>query len=424
MTSPHDDPIEQASPRLAAALREVAGATAAIVAATLPPGSSSRTAAERLGVSKFTSWLLLALVRATSPGEMAKARPGTRGWASLLRGFDAVGAPPALLAALRESVARLQAAIEAEREEFDLDALIAGRLPRAGTTTNRGRLLRRAHFESRKTAAAAVHAKVGIDLVTPNRRDASRVDVTRLQLFDGLERLVPGGLRQLAAVHSTDEHLRAWMPEGADLREALGRQGPLPPLLEELSSPGMVGVELHASKSGADGSGDAGGAGVWFSQRHPARRGRITLAFGEWIPALGAVYAEAGERDEACLRMGVSGWAEYAVLDVLWHRDLPAGGSFSAKCVPPSNAPIQGSWASVSELEVTARVESDARPELPAPLRSASVAYRRLLRRGLEHLGETYEAFEHWRYFVECPPLRSGLILWRPMAQRGSAPVG
>lgn len=421
MTAPCDDPIEQASPRLATALREAAAATAAIVAATLPPGTSSRTAGERLGVSKKTSWLLLALARATSPVEMAKARPGTRGWASLLRGFDAVGAPPALLAALRESVARLHSAIEAEREEVDLDALVAGRLPRAGTTTNRGRLLRRAHFESRKTAAAAVRAKVGIDLVTPSRRDPSRVDVTRLQLFDGFERLVPGELIRIGSVETPDEHLRAWMPEGADLREAFGRQGPLPPLLEELSSPGMVGVELHASNGKADGS---GGSGVWFSQRHPARRGRITLAFGEWFPALGEVYAEAGGRNEACVGMGVWGWAEYAVLDVLWHRDLPAGGSFSAKCVPPSAAPGHGPWASVAELAVTARFESDTRPELPAPLRSASVAYRRLLRRGLEHLGETYEAFEHWRYFVECPPLRSGLILWRPMAQRGVPPVG
>lgn len=417
MTSPREDPIEQASPRLAAALREVAAATASIVEATLPPGSSTRSAAERLGVSKKTSWLLLSLARATAPTDMAKARPGVRGWANLLRAFDAIGAPSGRLALLRESVARLQAAIEAEREEFDLDALVAGRLPRAGAPTNRGRLLRRAHFESRKAATAAVGAKVGIDLVTPNRRDPSRIDVTRLQLFDGFERLVPGELMQLGGVATSDKHLRAWMPEDADLREAFGRQGPLPPLLEELSSPGMVGVELHASKRGA---GDAGEAGVWFSQRHPARRGRITLAFGEWMPAIGEVYAEEGERDEAWMGMGVWGWAEHAVLDVLWHRDLPAGGPFSAKCVPPSSAPGHGSWANATELEVTGRFESDARPELPAALRSANVAYRRLLRRGLEHLGEAYEAFEHWRYVVECPPLRSALLLWRPMARRGA----
>lgn len=421
MAAFRDDPIEQASPRLAAALREVAAATAAIVEATLPPGSTSRVAAERLGVSKFTSWLLLALARATSPAEMAKARPGARGWASLLKGFDAIGAPPARLAALGESVGRLQAAIEAEREEFDLDALVAGRLPRAGTLTTRGRLLRQAHFAARKTTTTAVRAKIGIDLVTPNRRDASRVDVTRLQLIDGFERLVPGGPIRLAGVETPDEHLRAWIPEGVELREAFGRQGPLPPLLEELCSPGMVGVELQASKREAEGS---GGLGVWFSQRHPARRGRITLAFGEWQPAIGAVYAEEGGRNDAYLGLGVWGWAEYAVLDVLWHRDLPAGGSFSAKCVPPLASPDHGAWASVGELEVTGRFESDARPELPAALRSANAAYRSLLRRGLEHLGETYEAFEHWRYFVECPPLRSGLLLWRPMAQRGSSPVG
>ena len=45
--------------------------------------------------------------------------------------------------------------------------------------------------------------------------------------------------------------------------------------------------------------------------------------------------------------------------------------------------------------------------------RSHGVCARRF---AFDYLGEPYEAFEHWRYFVECPPLRSTLLVRRPLA--------
>jgi hypothetical protein len=55
--------------------------------------------------------------------------------------------------------------------------------------------------------------------------------------------------------------------------------------------------------------------------------------------------------------------------------------------------------------------------DLPEPLRRANAGYRTLVSEALRFLGEPYEAFEHWRYAVECPPMRSMLLVRRPMAK-------
>ncbi|MGA1394143.1 MAG: hypothetical protein ACO38W_13410 [Phycisphaerales bacterium] len=55
--------------------------------------------------------------------------------------------------------------------------------------------------------------------------------------------------------------------------------------------------------------------------------------------------------------------------------------------------------------------------DLPEPLRSANADDRTLVSEALRFLGEPYEAFEHWRYAVECPPMRSMLLVRRPMAK-------
>ena len=55
---------------------------------------------------------------------------------------------------------------------------------------------------------------------------------------------------------------------------------------------------------------------------------------------------------------------------------------------------------------------------LPPSLRTARAAHRRMIEEGLEFLGESYENFEHWRYVVECPSLRSQLMMRWPMESR------
>ena len=126
------DPLEQRAPRVGTALREVAAATAAALELALTPGITARGASERLGVGRRLAWHALTLARASEPFEMARARPGRRGWQTLLAALERTDARGERLDRLRQAVDRLHAAIDEAAPELDLDAFIAGAATRQG----------------------------------------------------------------------------------------------------------------------------------------------------------------------------------------------------------------------------------------------------------------------------------------------------
>ena len=408
------DPLEQRAPRLGAALREAAVAVSDAIALVLPPGSTTRAASERLGVGRRLAWHLLAFARARGPLEMASVRPGRRGWTSLLAAFERTEAGGERLERLRGAIDRLQAAIDEATREFDLDAFIAGAAARSaeGSPTPPS-LIRRVHHASRQLAIFSCRAKVLTLLVTRNRLDPECADVSGLQLFDTVERRVPGPILPLAICEVDDDRVRASLPEGADLSTVLGREGPMPPVLVEASSPGVCGVELQPCTMPS-------GTAVGFGSRDPRRRGPLRIAVGEWSPMAGPIFGEAGSDDECSHAMVVNGWVEFAVFDVLWHREVSHGGEPIAS-IHCSGVEEAASWKETPLVEVISTFGRSDDLRLPDPVRSAGPAYRAMLRKGFDFLGEPYEAFEHWRYFVECPPMRSMLLFRRPLAERSTA---
>jgi hypothetical protein len=406
------DPLEQRAPRVGTALREVAAATAAALELALTPGITARGASERLGVGRRLAWHALTLARASEPFEMARARPGRRGWQTLLAALERTDARGERLDRLRQAVDRLHAAIDEAAPELDLDAFIAGAATRQGDgATTPPALLRRVHHASRPSAIFSCRAKFLTLLVTRNRLDPDHADVTALQLFDTIERRSPGPVLPLASCEVSDDRIRASLSRDADLSTVLGREGPLPPVLVEASSPGVCGAELQPCETPC-------GTAVGFGRRDPRRRGPLRVAIGEWSPMAGPVFAE---NDGECTHaMVINGWAEFAVFDLLWHREVPHGGEpiATAHC---SGGEEEPTWKATPLVEAITSFGRCADPRLPDPLRSAGAAYRTMLQKGFDFLGEPSEAFEHWRYFVECPPMRSMLLFRRPLAERSGA---
>ena len=407
-----NDLIGTASPSLAARLGEAATAARRAMEATLPPGVSVRSASERLGLGRDAAWRFLSFARAASPMAMAKSRPGRRAWRTILEALGRTGCEPALVESLRAALDRLaDAAARPLQGSSNLAEFLARQAPKSDADRSMlHRRLRRAHLANRATSVAVIRLKLMLYLVVPAARSPGRADTVVLQLLDGVQRLVPGDMLPLAQVETPDERLRSNLPEGTDLSTVLGRQGPVPPLLEDVSSPGVVGDEVRPMRR-------SGTPAAGFTSQNPNRVGPLRLAFGEWVPDAGPTCRAADDpAGEVVFLTAVRGWSEFALFEVLWHRDIPAGGAFEASS---HAANLHISAAEVKHeprLEVLSTFERCESPTLPPPLGSTNPTYRALLRRGLDAVGARYEDFEHWRYFVECPPMRSYLLVRRPLA--------
>ncbi len=409
------DPLDHEAPRLADALRQASERAAFAIEATLDPGSSARGAGERLGIDKKLAWKLLTFARESMPTAMLQARPGRRGWSILLAAFERAGLDGDRLGALRASVDTLTAVLADPDLEIDLAAFESSRPHRArGAANDRDRRIRTSHAASRSSAVVASDAKITTYLLTRSPRDPRRVDMTVLQLFDRPERQVPGPPLPIANLEQSDAELIAGLPEGTDPNSVFGRRGPLPPLLERASSPGVVGVELGEMAF------DDGKTAVGFSQRDPRRAGPLRLAFGERLAAAGPLFADdegAEGHDEISMGMPVQSWAGVGVLEVLWHRALPSGGPPQASSHVPVVGIPPGGWRHAPQVETISTFGRCDSLALPVSVQGAKVMHRMAVEEALEDLGETYESFEHWRYLVECPSMRSLMLLRWPMAR-------
>ena len=350
--------------------------------------------------------------------EMARVRPAANAWVAIVEALRRVGLGTDRLERLQRSIDRLHTEIGEVSQDLDLDAFVAAGVVRESESASKARL-RRAHHATRGTSTFASRAKFLIHLVTRSRRNPEQADVTVLQLMDSLERQIPGPVVRVVACEASSAQLTAALPAGADLSKVLGREGPLPPLFAELSSPGLIGSELHATSSD-------GRPAFGFGERDPRRTGPLRIACGEWIPSLGPIHVprEARSESEAAvpsqvqLVMPIYAWMEFAVCEVLWHRDVPHGGPPVASTHVGRVGESLDMLGSSPAIDVLGSFERCPSTTLPEVLRSATPTYRGLLQKAFDFLGEPYEAFEHWRYLVECPPMRSTLLVRRPLAER------
>ena len=381
--------------------------------ARLPLGATVRIAEQRLSIGRRLAWTLLSFRRATSPDAMLEFLPGQRGWNTWLGQLEESKVAAADVVAIREAIGRLERAID------------DGGLDRRSIVDRRSRDARRQRREwerhARESFAAqrrlwpvAGRSKILAWAVSPHRDEPSLADAVSVLLYDEIERTMPGEPLFIAQPIWSDAEVARHLPAGADPSTLFGRRGPLPPLLEEHSSPEVVGREVHPIRN------PLGGMAVGFSERDPARRGPLSLAFGQHLPRIGPLAG--GEGDAVTWTLEITAPLELAVLDLLWPRDLPSGGPWEARLVnggTEAGSPPEGL---IHRVSPQAPYEAGEVPtlDLPGPHASVLPQYRGALEAAVGELGRRLDDFDIWRVQARYPLARTMLVARRPLA-RGEA---
>lgn len=412
MTSNHArGPLHRRSPAAADALVRLHTAVGTLLDGRLAKGASVREVGRVLGIGSHLSWKLLAFRRAADVDAMAESLPGRRGWRTILGAFEEDEASRPAGDAVRAALAEFDRF--AEDGTTDRTTRIS---PRSRSTSAPSGPLAKARAEEylrhRRSWPIYGRAKIVTWLVS---RDPYRSDLgafASLMIFHGLERNTPGAPLEIASPIMRDHEIRERVPPEVDPRQLFGRQGPMPPLIESLSSPGVVGRELQVIDE------DTGSIG--FTEVDPARAVPLTLAFGAFLPAMGPL--QGGPDDRVNLSLPTMGAIEVGILDLFWLRDLPAGGPWEVR---PTAVTLQAGsevidWnKSTGFPEIESAIESSTPTDvaLPEPLRELSPTYRAGLRSAAAALGRELDEFELFRTVVHHPTPRMNVLATRLVEQ-------
>ena len=398
--------MPEPAPEVADALRRLQQAVAELLATRLPPGSTIRDAKQRLNLGQQLTWMILSFRRASTVADMIRFLPGRRGWDSLLASF-------AEYRGQTEPLERTRTALQAFRRICEATGLDPKTLvePNAASETFESERYRREEFlKLRSTWPVWAGGKIVAYLVAPDRDHPELGSLTTVMMLLGLERSTPGPLLEVARSQIARHQLRGLLPPGTDLDGVFGCGGPLPPLLEAFSSPGVAGRELHRMSQPDEAD------RIGFDEVDPTRTSPLTLAFGLYRPRLGPLRGSPENR--VVFAAETPGPVEWCVLDVLWPRDLPAGGPWSARL-------SCGSFVAGVELEMAAQLPTLIDPlestrldaiALPKSLSYATPNYREALEAAAAALGRSLEEFEIHRSLLRYSLPRTAIIASRPLA--------
>jgi len=400
------DQLGRRSPALAKSLRDLQGAVRELLETRCPPGVTVREAQQRLGVGKRLAWNIVSFQRASTADDMARVLPGRRGWDAIFDCFQGDDGSAG-------RIAKVRAAVEAVDRVLDAEGIDRATFShRAPSPSDRERLARRRDDFARHRSTWPIHGsgKVVAWLVSPDPHRPEMGTATTVQVFHGVERLASGPLLEISRSIMSDETVRERVPPETDLKGLFGRGGALPPLLEKYSSPGVVGREIHPV------AGESGGAPrVGLADRDPDRTGPLNLVFGDYLPCMGPL--RGGEGDRVTFAVETMAPVEWAVLDLLWRRDLPSNGPWTPRAVGyiggPTDSP--GPMMTFPELGEMLEVQSLGAIDLPAPMTPFASTYRAALRAAAAGLGSTLDDFEVHRISLRYPPVRSSIVASRSL---------
>lgn len=408
---PHRTFDADGSPEVIAALQRLHEAASALLAHRIPDNLTVREASRRLGVGHRLAWTLLNFQRASSVTRMVRFLPGRRGWMSFLEIFEGQDEVTGLVERARAARADFQRICE--EQGVDLTALAAPRARRSEAESEEFR--REAYLTHRSAWPVHAHAKIVANLVAPTVGRPELGSMATVMMLAGLERATPGPPLEIARTIMPEEVLRSRLPDGTDHRTAFGFGGPMPPLLERFSTPGVVDRELHRLED------QDGQHRVGFGDLDAGRTDPLRLTFGQILPALGPV--RGGPDDAITFAVETPGPVEWSVLDVLWPRDLPAGGPLSARLSIFSGVagtePVQTAATFPHLIERLDTVQLE-RIELPGLAGAMTVPYRKALEAAAEALGRSLEDFEIHRSILHYSLPRTSIVATRPLAPSSS----
>ena len=411
MRSDERGSLYRRSPATADALTRLHAAVGALLDRRLASGASVREVSRVLGIGSHLAWKLLAFRRAANVTAMAESLPGRRGWRTIFDAFEGDDASAPALEAARTALTQFDRLVE------DGKAGVATRVSSqarsaSGAPGALAKVRAEEYLRHRRSWPIYGRAKIVAWLVSTDPYRSDLGALASLMIFDGLERNTPGPPLEIASPIMRDDEIRERVPPQVDPRQLFGRQGPMPPLIESLSSPGVVGRELRVIDE------DAGSIG--FTEVDPARAAPLTLAFGAFLPAVGPL--QGGPDDRVNLSLPTMGAIEVGILDLFWLRDLPAGGPWevrpTAVTLQPGSEVID--WKeSTGFPEIESAIESSTPADvaLPEPLRDLSPTYRAGLRSAAAALGRSLEEFELFRTVVHHPTPRMNVLATRLLEQ-------
>lgn len=380
-----------------AAVEGLSRALRPILAAVLPDGSGPRSCGRALGLSVTTGWRCWTIAHSSDPAVVLRWLPGRVGWQEILQGLAKRSGEGADLAALRAAIDRLRATISSHQIRPSMLRSIAA----GGLDSER---LREGMLKARRDASRAAATIYGLTakalvggfaLGPPDAR--RRIDLASFLLVDGLTRLRPGPPWPIFE--------RTCTFAGQRRRRLLGAAGEpkhqLPPLLDDLSTPGIAGTAIrlgeHAAPKTLDFDAPAPGAGA------------IRACFLEITPNAGTMGED--ERD-LNLRQAIKVPVARSIFDVLLHRDLrldalPAAAMYGTAAMWGEDAP----WGATMRLPLESEARVVETPHLPRSLRDADATYRRLIERATTQVGGRLDEFVLHRLEVAHPPMHSTLAM-------------
>lgn len=388
---------QQAVGEVSEAVAALSSSLRTVLLAALPSGSGPRSCGRALGLSVTTGWRCWTIAHSNDPALVLRWLPGRIGWGRILRGFSKRGCGDADLQALQAAIERLRATIDSHHIRPSMLRSIAA----GGLDSER---LREGMLKARRDASRAdatiygVHAKaiVGGFLIGPPD-SKRRIGLATFLLMDALARPRPGPPWPIFQRTCS-------FREGRSRRMLAGAGEPrhrLPPLLDDLSTPGLA--------EGAIRVGEYPDAPTLDFDEPPAGLDSVRAAFLEFTPHAGTM-----GRDERSLnlRCPIKFPADRAIYDVLLHRSLgieapPAAAMYGA---PPRWGRDPG-WGTTMRLPLETTTVVVAGPGLPRALRAADSTYRRLLERAAARAGAVLDEFILHRLVVPYPPIHATLVM-------------
>lgn len=398
-TRPGSD--SEPTPEVVVALRTLQDAIGRLLASHVPSDATVRDARVRLAIGHRLAWTIQRFRRASTVTELVRSLPGRRGWDSIFEAFEKLEDRQEHLAQTRDALAAFRRICD--DGEIDLAALVK---PAAARDTPESERYRREEYmKHRSIWPMHARAKIVANIVAPDPVDPKMGCLAMLMILVGVERTAPGPMLEVARTLIPEDALRQRLPPRTDLADVFGHGGPMPPLLEAFSSPGVIGRELHQMEE------THGLKRVGYADSDPSRTSPLTLAFGQLLPGMGPLFG--GPEDRIVLAAETPGPVEWCLLDALWPKDLPAGGPWEARLSSYSGPGDAGSVNRAATFPPLIEALDSTRLEaisLPGIMKSMTPNYRRALKAAAAALGRTLDEFEVHRTALRYPLPRTSIV--------------
>lgn len=385
---------------------------------------TSRAIGDRLGIDKTLAWAVQRMATMHDVAASLGCLPGRRAWTKIIRGLRQAGTSHATLDRIEQAVDALRARLESRGIDREMLRVIAAGTLDSAEEQRRHLNLRRRFFDAARLMwGVSAEGVVVAHLLSPNAKDPDLVDCTGMQVVHGLERHRAGPPWTFYYSQFTHDGHGGDQRRNADPLDAEATG----PMLEDLSSPGVLGSEILSARHGE--------VDVFeFADRAPGRRGPLRAVFAERTPAAGSRFGS--EQDDRVVLVYADALPmAMCVFDVIVHRDLEGLGTpepYLAASVDRNTAlryrlrladQLRLPLGSVGNTEALREELRERSRSLPAPLDGCARVYRDLIRRAAAAVGATPEEFTIHRMVVPHPPIPSQIVATLSLPTRpASAP--